>query len=178
MKVQYLTIGKIARPHSNRGEVIINIMTDFPSRFFESSEFLIKIGNNEPVFFEVAGAREHKGRVIAKLKGIDSINDAESLRNALIVIPEDERMDKDDDNYFYHYELLGMSVIDLDGKFIGKVREVMEIAGGRDILAVNTDNGEALIPFVDKFCVEIDREKEEILVDLPSGLLEINKKKK
>jgi len=178
MKVEYLTIGKIARPHSNRGEVIINIMTDFPSRFFDSPEFLIKIGQNQPQPFVVEGVREHKGRIIAKLEGINSINDAETLRNGFVVIPENERMAKDDDDFFYHYELVGMKVISIDKRHIGSVREVMEIAGGRDILAVNTKSGEVLIPFVDKFCVEIDREKQEITVDLPDGLEEMNLKKR
>jgi 16S rRNA processing protein RimM len=177
MKVEYLTIGKIARPHSNRGEVIINIMTDFPSRFFDSSEFLLKIGHNSPETFVVEKVREHKGRIIAKFKGINSINDAETLRNGLIVIPEEERMSKDDDDFFYHYELVGMKVVAVDGRKIGSVREVMEIAGGRDILAVNTKSGEVLIPFVDRFCVEIDRTKQEITVDLPEGLEDINLKK-
>jgi len=176
MKVEYLTIGKIARPHSNRGEVIINIMTDFPSRFFDDSCYFIQFKKNDPVSYTVERVREHKGRIIAKFKGIDSINDAEVLRNGFIVIPEEERMVKDDDDYFYHYELIGMKVILENGRLIGSVREIMEIAGGRDILAVNTGKGEVLIPFVDRFCIEINRESREITVELPAGLEEINLK--
>lgn len=177
MKVEYLTIGKIARPHSNRGEVIINVMTDFPSRFFDVTEFSIKIGDKQPVNYKVENVREHKGRIIAKFFGIDSINSAELIRNGYVVIPEEERMVKDDEDYFYHYELQGMKVVSKEGRIIGSVREVTEISGGRDILAVNTGKGEVLIPFVDKFCIEINRETGEIIVDLPEGLEEINLKK-
>ncbi len=172
MKVEYLTIGKIAKPQGNKGEVIVNIETDFPSRFFESEFLLVKI-EDEILKLKVLNARNHKGRVVLKFEGYNSINDAETLRDAEIIIPESEKMEEED--FFYYHELEGMGVESLDGEKVGTVQSILVIDGNHDVLEVKNEKGQdILIPFIKEICVDVDLENNLIKVDMPEGLKEAN----
>ncbi|BBB31934.1 16S rRNA processing protein RimM [Thermotomaculum hydrothermale] len=172
MKVEYLTIGKIAKPQGNKGEVIVNIETDFPSRFFES-EFLLVKTEEEILKLKVLNARNHKGRVVLKFEGYNSINDAETLRDAEIIIPESEKMEEED--FYYFYQLEGMEVETIDGEKLGSVKSVLVIDGNHDVLEVKNKNGQdILIPFVKDICVEVDTDSNLIKVNMPEGLKEAN----
>ncbi len=173
MSPEFLTIGKIARPQGIRGEVIVNIETDFPSRFFESSDFLIRTKDGNSRTMKAEKARMHKGRVVIKFQNIDTMNEAESLRNAEILIPVENRNTEDED-FFYHFELTGMTVSNVSGRIIGKVKEVL-INPGNDILVVQGKEGEILIPFRKEICIEVNRETGQIVAELPEGLEEINR---
>ncbi len=172
MKVEYLTIGKIARPQGNKGEVIVNIETDFPSRFFEADFLLVKT-ESETLKLKVLNARNHKGRVVLKFEGYNSINDAETLRDAEIIIPASEKM-KEEDFYYYH-DLEGMRVETVDGEELGFVKSILVIEGNHDVLEVETEGGkEILIPFVKEICVDVEMKENLIKVDMPEGLKEAN----
>ena len=172
MKVKYLTIGKIAKPQGNKGEVIVNIETDFPSRFFEAEYLLVKT-ETETLKLKVLNARNHKGRVVLKFEGYNSINDAETLRDAEIIIPESEKMDEED--FFYYHELEGMNVQTVDGEDLGVVQSVLVINGNHDVLEVKEKSGkDILIPFVKDICVKVNPDENLIVVDMPEGLKEAN----
>ncbi len=172
MKVEYLTIGKIAKPQGNKGEVIVNIETDFPSRFFES-EFLLVKTEEETIKLKVLNARNHKGRVVLKFEGYNSINDAETLRGAEIIIPESEKTEEED--FFYYHELEGINVETLEGEKLGTVQSILVIDGNHDVLEVKNEKGQdILIPFIKEICVDVDVENNVIKVDMPEGLKEAN----
>ncbi|NOY22935.1 MAG: 16S rRNA processing protein RimM [Acidobacteria bacterium] len=172
MSPEFLTIGKIARPQGIRGEVIVNVETDFPSRFFDETVFLVRTKDGTSHQMTSEKARMHKGRVVIKFQSIDTMNDAERLRDAEILIPVEKR-NTDDADFFYHYELVGMSVIATDGHTVGRVTEVL-VSPGQDILVVQGKDGEVLV-FRKEICIEVDRETERITVDMPEGLEEINR---
>ncbi len=172
MKVEYLTIGKIARPQGNKGEVIVNIETDFPSRFFDADFLLVKT-ENQTLKLKVLNARNHKGRVVIKFEGYNSINDAETLRDAEIIIPESEK--KEEEDYFYYHQLEGLDVESVDGEEVGRVNSVIVIDGQNDVLEVKDKDGrDILIPFVKDICVDVDLEEGLIKVNMPDGLKEAN----
>ena len=173
MRPRYLTIGRIAKPQGIRGEVIVNIETDFPSRFFESNGFFLRArdSDEEPRFVPADAVRPHRDRIVIKFQGVDSRTDAELLRDMELVIPVDDR--NTDDDYFHHFELEGMQVDTIDGRHLGKVHEVM-LAPHRDILIVRGKDRELLIPFAREICVDVDRDRRRIQVDLPEGLETIN----
>lgn len=172
MTRNYLTIGRITKPQGIRGEVIVAVETDFPSRFLEAAHLLIQMNQEAPVLYAVERIRPHKGRFIVKFSDIADRNEAETLRNAKVVIPESERHREDD--FFYFDELEGMLVRTQEGRSLGTVREVLPNPG-HDILVVRDGSRELLIPFSREICTDVDREDRVITVNLPQGLEDINR---
>lgn len=116
--------------------------------------------------------RRQHGRVILKFRGLDSIWDAEGLVGCELVIRKSELL-APQDGYFYTFQLKGCSVFDR-GEFIGTVTDVLD-NGGVEILKVDLDTEEILIPFAQSYLKNIDLPGRRIDVDLPEGLRDINK---
>ncbi len=125
--------------------------------------------------FEVESVWEHRGRVIFKFRGTDTISDAEHLRGAEIRIPRAQRFQLPEGEY-YHDDLIGCEVTDADsGCPLGRVASWQE-SGGSGLLEVRTADGdEMLVPFARSICVGIDVERRQITVRLPEGLKELNR---
>jgi 16S rRNA processing protein RimM len=169
-------LARLVRPQGRHGEILADILTDFPERFADRRRlFLVSSETGE------AGAREitlechwlHKGRVVLKFAGINSINDADALRGLLVAIPAGERVELTDGSV-YIGDLIGCQVIDLnsDAATIGVVTDFDRAAG---LLEVETSEGsEALIPFARAYLVRMDIARKRIEMRLPEGLLEIN----
>lgn len=169
METELVAVARVAKPRGIKGEVMCDLLTDFPERF-DGLEFVT-------VIMPDASRREltiqdhwfQSGRVVLKFSGVDSMNDAEMLRNAEICVPEDEAVELEDDEY-YDWELTGCMVETIDGAPLGIVRELMR-TGGADLLVVDGAK-EYLIPFAEAICVEVDIDNKLIKVDPPEGLLE------
>lgn len=165
-----VAIAKLIKPRGLRGELVAELLTDFPERF-ENLEAVIGIlpdGTRRELRIEDAWFQ--KDRVVLRFEGIDSIEQAEGLRNIEICVPESESVELDEDEFF-DWQLEGCEVKTIEGASIGKVREVMR-TGGTENLVVDGDGKEYLIPFAGSICTEIDVEEKLIRVDLPEGLLE------
>ena len=167
-----IVVARIARTRGLRGEVVADLLTDFPGRF-EALESVIAIapdGSRRSLQIE-----EHwfqAKRVIFKFAGYDSIDEAKELAGFQLAVPASDRIALAKDQ-FYEWELAGCRVEAIDGKSIGMVREVMR-TGGVEILVVAGDaGGEFLIPMAREICVEIDIDKKLVRVDPPEGLLEL-----
>jgi len=165
-----VAIARIARTRGLKGELVAEILTDFPERF----EGLQKVTGLEP-----DGSRRElilenhwfqKDRIILKFEGIDSIEDAEALLQTEICVPEEEAVELESDEYF-DWQLEGCSVV-ADGKVIGTVTGIMR-AGPNENLEVSDGDKDYLIPFVEAICVEVDIEKRVIRAELPEGLLDL-----
>lgn len=165
-----VAIAKIARPRGIRGEVIADLLTDFPERFEGLKAVTAVLPDGERRELEIDGLRFQNGRILLKLAGIDSIETAESLRDAEICIAESDAVELEDGE-FYDWQLEGCVVETAEGKSLGKVREVMR-TGGTDILVVTSGEKEYLIPFAEAICTDVDIEKKIVRVDPPEGLLE------
>ena len=166
-----LTIGRILKSHGNRGEVAAEILTDFPDRFQAGNELWLSDGSaSQPRVLE--GSWFHKGRVILKFRGCDSITDAEALAGLWIEIPRAERRPLPP-GIVYLSDLIGC-VVRENGQTVGTV-EAIEETGATPVLNVRTSEGELLIPFAAEICQTVDVEKQEIQVRLPEGLQELNR---
>lgn len=163
-----VSIARIVKPKGLRGELVAELLTDFPERF-ENLETVLVVG---PATREMKleGFYFHKNRIIVKLESVDSIDEAELFRGLDLCIHESEAVDLEDDEYF-DWQLEGCSVVDLEGKTIGRVKELFR-AGENVNLVVIEGEREIMIPFVEAICTEIDIEGKKIVVDLPEGLLE------
>lgn len=156
-----------------RGEVVANLLTDFPERF-ERLQTLIAVGadgKRETLILE-----EHwfqNERIILKFAGYDSVEAAKWLVGYEFAVPETERVQLSE-NEFYDWELAGCEVLTIGGERIGRVASVMRTGGVEMLVVENTENEKRdyLIPLAETICVEIDIGQKRIRVDLPEGLLE------
>lgn len=177
----WVLVARLVRPHGRRGELIGEILTDFPERFHQRSRlFLIppeRIGSR-PREIQVENFWFLRSRIVMKFAGIDSINDAEALRGFSVAIPAAERAPLDTGSV-YISDLIGCHVVDLNqgGADIGAIVDVDRISSSTDLLVVRcTDHerGERLIPFVVAYVVRMDAAHQRLEMRLPKGLLEIN----
>lgn len=172
-------IAKIVRPRGFKGEVIADVLTDFPERFTERQRELGDVRavwpNGEVSPVEIENAWFHKGRVVLKLAGCESEETAESYREVVLAISRDQ-LSKLPADTWYQADLIGCDVLN-GGDRIGSVERVLEY-GAAPLLVVRTDGAgtsgrELLIPLTRSICKEIDVEQKRITIDPPEGLLEL-----
>lgn len=165
-------VGRIARPHGIRGEVVIDPSTDFPEeRFAEGATvFAQRGGAVSPMI--VAVSRMHAGRPIVRFDAMASMDDAETLRGLELRVPE-SALGALPDNAWYHHQLLGSTVRTKDGQDVGTVTAIAGPAE-RSILVIDGRGGETLVPLVAEFC-DVNVAAKEIVIDPPEGLLEANR---
>jgi 16S rRNA processing protein RimM len=178
----WVLLARLIRPQGRKGELLADLLTDFPERFAERRNVFLRAAskNNspnlrvpEPRAIEVENHWLHKGRVVLKFIGIDSINDAELLRGMEVVIPPEERAPLADDEV-YIADLLNCVVYDHDSE-VGRISDVdMESTAGALLVVKQANGNEVLIPFVKAYLQRVDVAAKRIEMKLPQGLLEVN----
>ena len=165
-------VGRIARAHGIRGQVIVDPATDFPeARFKAGSEMFVRRGDTiQPVTVE--SVRFHRGRPIVGLAGIETMNAAEALAGMDLRVSV-EALQPLPSGAYYHHDLIGCSVATPAGETIGWVKS-SEGDGTGSRLVVESASGDVLIPMVDGICVAVDVAAKRIVVEPPEGLLDVN----
>jgi len=167
-----IVVARVARTRGLRGEVVADLLTDFPDRFDALDQVIAIAPDGSRRSLQIEEHWFHGTRIIFKFAGFDSIDAAKELAGSELAVPADARVELATDQ-FYEWELAGCRVEHLDGQSIGTVREVMH-TGGVEVLVVSGDaDSEYLIPMARDICVEIDVEKKVIRVDPPEGLLDL-----
>jgi 16S rRNA processing protein RimM len=167
-----LLIGRIARAHGNKGQVIVNLDTDFPGERFAAGAKVLVGEAGEPT--TITTSRFHQGRPVIGLEGIDTIEKAESLAGVELKVPASELPPLPEGTYYRH-DLVGCEVQDAEGRIIGRVIAVEgPLEASR--LVVDAPHGEVLVPLVADMCVEIAPAEKRIRVKVPEGLLDLNTK--
>jgi 16S rRNA processing protein RimM len=164
-------VGRIARTHGIRGDVLVNPETDFADeRFVEGRVLQLEMpGRSEPVTIEAV--RFHQGRPLVAFAGVDTMEAAEALVGAELKVPEAEIPPLPAGTYYRH-DLVGCEVTDTKGQAIGRVTSVdgpME----RSRLVIAGPRGEVMVPMVGGICVRVDPAAKVIVVDPPAGLLDL-----
>ena len=165
-----VVIAKLVKTRGLRGEIVADVLTDFPERFDNLEKVFAVKPNGETLELEIEKFWFQKNRIVFKFAGFDSIEASESLRNCEICIAEDEAVELETDEFF-DWQLQDCVVETIEGVKLGKVKEVLR-TGGTEILVVAGETKEYLIPFAEKICPEVDIENKLIKVDAPEGLLE------
>jgi 16S rRNA processing protein RimM len=172
-----VTLARILRPRGLRGEVAAEILTDFPERLEKRGEVWLAGGPGEPRRVRVRRCWLSPGRggqAIFHFAGVDNPEEAERLRGLEIQVPMEERAPLDSGSY-YVSDLVGCEVWEAGAaSALGSVRDV-EFPGGAPLLAVDTSQGEVLVPLAAEFCRHIDVKAKRIDVILPEGLSELNR---
>ena len=170
MNSELVAIAKIVRTRGLRGEVVAELLTDFPERFEGLEEVMAVFENGDRRELKIERFFFQKDRIVLKFAGVDSIETAESLRDTEVCISEAEAVELEEDEYF-DWELEGCEVETVEGEKIGTVREVLR-TGGTEVLIIDGAERELMIPFAESICTEVDVEGKRVIVDPPEGLLE------
>lgn len=171
MDDELISVAYIARPQGVRGEVIADLLTDFPERFSKLSAVTVKKANGELVTLQLQTSRLHKGRVVLKFAGFDDMNSAEALRDAHLLITADQLVKLPKDS-FYDFDLVDCDIITADGQALGKVTGVQHF-GAAPLLVVKDGDREHLIPLASSICTDVNVAQKRIIVDPPEGLLDL-----
>jgi len=158
-------------PQGRRGEVAAELHTSFPERFAERRDLSGLAADGSRRELQLEEHWFHKGHVILKFAGVESISDAERLVGMELQIPEGQRADLEA-SAAYISDLVGCSVLD-GGSLIGTVAEVRFGAGEAPLLVVRRDEHEYLVPYAEAFLKNADLLARRIEMDLPEGLLEL-----
>ncbi len=165
-------VGRIARAHGIRGQVIVNLETDFPEERFRPGEELFIARGGSVEALRLAAVRFQHARPVLTIEGVETMNDAAALAGHELRVPID-RLAKLPAHTFYRHDLVGCRVETIDGRTVGTVRDVEgEVGGSR--LVVAGSRGEILVPLVFEICPTVDPVGKRIVIAPPEGLLDLN----
>lgn len=168
MSENYLAVGKLRRPHGVRGEVQMDVLTDFPERLRRGTTLFV---GEEHKPMSILRSRWHVDALLVQFEGYNNPEQAGELRNQMVYVRADDRPALPEGEY-YHHELLGLQVTTESGEALGVVEQVLE-TGANDVLAVRRADGrELLVPYHDTFVLNVDVAGGRITVRLMPGLLE------
>lgn len=197
-KPKWVAVARILRPRGNKGEVVAQILTDFPNRLHQISEVFLGDADRqtEPRRIAISSywlSQNHRGQAVFHFAGCGSIVEAEKLRGLDVLIPIEQRVVLPSGHYFVS-DLIGCSVFEVPQEpgglasspcllvsaptLLGTVSDVQfegEDAKGTPLLAVDTPQGQLLIPLAEDICSRIDVAARRIEVRLPEGLRELNR---
>ena len=170
---EFITLALVIKTQGRRGEVAVELHTDVPDRFRENMHLwaLLKTGERREVTVE--DLWPHKGFLILKFKGVETISDAEQLVGAELQLPRIERAVLEP-GWTYLSDLIGCTVFDGERE-IGPIEDVQFGAGEAPLLIV--PGGAKLpyeIPFAEAYLEKVDPEHKQVRMRLPEGLLEVN----
>jgi 16S rRNA processing protein RimM len=163
-----LLVGRVARPHGIRGQVIVNPETDFAGDRFKVGQVLLVGTADRAVEREIREARFHQGRPILGLAGVGTIDEAEALAGAELWVPQ-ATLEPLPAGTYYRHDLIGCEVRDSADGLVGRVTAV-EGTLDRSYLVID---GDVMLPLVEGICLEVDMAARRIIVDPPEGLIEL-----
>lgn len=166
----YMAVGLITTAHGLRGEVKVELHTDFPDRFAPGIEVYL---GEELEKATISAARPHQGQVLLQFQGHEDREAADALRGLWVFIPEDEAVELEEDTFFVH-DIIGLAVQTADGRLLGTVAEVL-FTGANEVYVIATPDEpsrEILLPAIADVVKEVDLEQGILTVELLPGLLD------
>jgi 16S rRNA processing protein RimM len=172
---EFITLARVVKTQGRRGEVAAEILSNVPDRFTAGMKLLAlpresSTGRRE---LEVEELWPHKGLLVLKFAGVDSISEAETLVGCELQVPRSQRSNLQT-GWNYVSDLVGCAVLD-QGREIGRIEDVQFGAGEAPLLIVRDAAGRLLeIPFAEAYLDRVDVERKQVHMKLPEGLLEVN----
>lgn len=154
---EFMSIGQITKPHGVKGEVKVFSLTDSLEEFKTLKKVYI-----DNVERRITSCKLQNDRVILKIDGIESMNDAEKYRNKYLKIHREDARILEEDTY-YIADLLDCEVFDTDGEKLGKIYDVIE-TGSNDVYWVKGGKKEVLIPALKEIVLEVNIEENKVLI--------------
>jgi len=158
-----ILVGRILSPAGLLGEVRVQVFSDVSHRF--ASGGVVHVGGSR---HQVQYGRSTARGLVVKFHDVDSRNAAEALRGKEVYVREKDVPPPPEDTY-YHYQVLGMRVVTVDGEDVGAVTDILT-TGANDVYLVRREGKETLVPAIADVVIEMDVEHRRMVVDLPEGL--------
>ena len=166
-----ITVARILRSQGQKGELRLRFFYIKPTDC--SGLRTVFIGREGDIREYVVEFLVPRGKDFdLKLAGVDSLSQADRLAGLDVFVPEEALKEREKDEFFL-FQLIGCSVIDRHGEMAGRVRDVLS-AGSGEVLVVEREGKEILIPFHESICIEVDVPGRRIRIDPPDGLLDLN----
>ena len=170
--MEYLTVGTIVNTHGIRGELKILPRTDFPEIRFRKGSVLHVSGDvpGEMLELEIFSSRAHKNTYLVLFKGFQNINEVEKFKGREVKVPANQRVDLDEDEYYYH-DIIGCKVVTEEGEEIGVVEDILK-PGANDVWVTSGKNKkkQILIPVIDDVVLDVDVNQKRIKIRLLEGM--------
>lgn len=171
--MDFLVVGQLGRAHGVKGEIRMLLLTDFPERL--QTGLVVFIGEqHKPIrIASCRGQRQstNKEFMLITIEGYDDREKVEMLRNQMVYVRADDRPPLPDGEYYQH-QLLGLRVIDEDGRGLGVLTEILR-TGANDVYIIKPVTGrEILCPAIDSTILDVNLKRGEMRVHLLPGLME------
>jgi 16S rRNA processing protein RimM len=175
----FITLARVVKTQGRHGEVGAEMHSDVPGRFAEGMKLLalpksqdLKIQGTRREL-EVENLWPHKGLVVLKFRGVDSMNDAELLIGSELQVPRGERADLEP-GWTYVSDLIGCTVVD-HAREVGRIEDVQFGAGEAPLLIVANSAGKKFdVPFAEAYLEGVNIAQQQVRMNLPEGMLELN----
>jgi 16S rRNA processing protein RimM len=154
-KNELVTVARVVKPQGRKGEMVAQPLSDRPDRFTTMREVYVQHRTGAVELRSVLSVWPHKGRIVIKLSGVDSIDQAEAFRDAELCVGVEELLTLPDHTY-YHHELQGLRVETPSGEALGQVEALWDTGGAAVVLVVRGEGTEHLIPFAAPFIESVE----------------------
>jgi 16S rRNA processing protein RimM len=172
MTSEFITLARVLKTQGRHGEVAVEVHSDVPDRFRERMHLWSLAEDGSRRELEIEDLWPHKGQLILKFVGIDSISKAEELAGCELQVPGEQRAQLEP-GWNYLSDLIGCAVFDGDRE-LGNIGEVRFGAGEAPLLVVRAGSKEYEIPYTEAYLQQVDLSRKQIRMSLPEGLLEVN----
>jgi 16S rRNA processing protein RimM len=171
-----LRVGRLVKAHGLKGALKLELYTDSPDqRFRAGQELELQVPETSEWFgktVKVAELRFYNQSPVLFLEGIQDRSQAETLVKAILLIETDLEQLPEDPEAWYDHQLVGLAAL-VGEEVVGKVIRVDHLPA-QDLLAIETSNGEVLVPFVKQIVPLVDIKKGQVVLTPPAGLFEVN----
>jgi 16S rRNA processing protein RimM len=164
---EYLVVGFLRRPHGVKGEILMDVHTDFPERL--KTDLTVFVGERyQPMV--IAGRRLHAAGLLVRFRGIKSPEEAGLYRNTWVYVPAANRPELPEGEY-YHHQLIGLNVVTDEDHDLGTLMDILE-TGANDVYVVRAaDGSEVLLPAIPPVILDVKLADRQMRVHLLDGLI-------
>jgi 16S rRNA processing protein RimM len=162
----YLSVGLLRRPHGLRGDLLMEVLTDFPQRLRPGARLFV---GEKHTPMTIASVRTHNDGLLIRFRGIEDPESAAKWRGSLVFVRADDRPPLPEGE-FYHHQVIGLQVVTESGEQLGRLSEIL-ITGANEVYIVKRPDGrELLLPAIEEVILKIDPPAGQVLVRLLPGL--------
>ncbi len=168
-RIAHVVIGRLRKPHGLRGEMLLEVLTDYPeARFYPGA--VIHVGPRR-LALTIRDVKPHRDGLLLTFEGYPDRTSVEPLRNQWVTIEAEEVIPPQEEDEYYDFQVLGMQVRTEAGQHLGRLVEIIETAGN-DVFVVEPEVGpEILIPSIAEVVQEVRPEEGVVIVRLIPGLV-------
>jgi 16S rRNA processing protein RimM len=164
---EFLTVGRILRPHGVRGGVLVEAKSELIHDLSPGMDVLIGESRDAVLLKSI---RQHRGQFILYFEDVSDRDSVESLRGTELAISLQDSSPLPEGSYF-HWQIVGMDVESDNGEFLGKIVKILE-TGANDVYIISKEGSEFLIPAIEDVVLQVDLEKNLMIVHLLPGLVD------